>query len=536
MESPDHPTDESCRPPRSRRRLVLALALIMTIGAAAALFFGGGGSGSEEGRPVPAPNYDPFSSSTSGEAKAQPGDLVITLSEEKIENARFRTELASEIGSESLPVAAGKRTTGSVQSNAYKEVPVIAVVGGIVKQVSAELGDAVHRGQAVATIFSTELADAQATYLKALAEMNRHHQHHKRTVELVEIGAVSREELEGATAEYKMAEAAVASARQRLILLGMTEAEAHKLNSADRVRSMMQVNAPSRGTVINRSANPGQVVAGGDELLRLADLSSVWVIAQIYENDLSSVRLGTRATITTPAYPGRMFNGRVSYIAPAVDPQTRTAQVRVELPNTDKSLKLNMFVDVSFPSDLPPTRNVTAVPKSAVQNIGGRQYVFIVTGQPGVFIQREVSVGPEMNSVMPVYRGVVPGDRVVTEGSFLLRAESLKVNPNQVTQISEAQRHENSDNGTSVQSGRIVLTETGYQPASITLRKGVPARLTFVREVEATCGTEIVIPDYGVRRELPLNEPVVVEITPTKSGEFEFTCGMSMLRGRVLVK
>lgn len=521
---------------RGRRRFWPALALtVMAAAAGTALFLAGSRSNDEEGRPVPAPTFGPSSASLSSEVETQPGDRVINLTEEEFKNAQFKIELAGELRSENLPRDAGLRTTGNIQSNAYRETAVIALVGGVVKQVNVELGDAVREGQNLATVFSTELADAQAMYLKALAEMEQHHRHHKRTVELVEIGAVSREELDEATAEYKTAEAAVASAKQRLVLLGMNDEEARSLDSASRVSSLLRVTAPSSGTVIARSANPGLVVAENEELLRLADLRTVWVVAQVYESDLNVVRVGMPATITTPAYPGRTFHGRVSYIAPIVDAQTRTAQVRIELRNPGEALKLNMFVDVRFAGGIPSGETLAAVPKNAVQSIGNKQFVFLAGSKPGVFIQREVRVGPDVNGAVAVYRGLSAGDRVVTEGSFLLRAESLKINPNQIDQASQARIPEARNGEPEIQSALIVLTQSGYRPASLTLRAGVPAKLTFVREVEATCGTEILIPRYGIRRELPPGEQVVVEFTPGE-GEFEFTCGMSMLRGKVVVK
>ena len=199
---------------------------------------------------------------------------------------------------------------------------------------------------------------------------------------------------------------------------------------------------------------------------------------------------------------------------------------------------------------------MVSLPRSAVQMIGAMQVVFVVTDKAGVFAQREVSAGPESEGMAPIYAGLNAGERVVTEGSFLLRAESLKLNPSQLTdsktpsakpaqadtgqarvdQAGAKPAQSSQDSRVRTQSVTITLSEKGYQPERFKLRKGVPARVTFVREVEATCGSEIVLAEYNIKRELPLNPPVVVEFTPTKTGEFKFACGMDMLRGKVIIQ
>jgi RND family efflux transporter MFP subunit len=172
-------------------------------------------------------------------------------------------------------------------------------------------------------------------------------------------------------------------------------------------------------------------VATGKELFRIADLSVVWVIGQVYEKDLPTVKLGTVAGITTPAASGRTLTGRVSYIDPKIDPQTRTAQVRIEVANPGELLKIGMFVDVGF--GVAPQAGVhqeaVTVSKAAIQLIGSRQVVFVATDQPGVFVQREVKAGAESDGRVIILGGVSAGERVVTDGSFLLRAERLKQRP-----------------------------------------------------------------------------------------------------------
>lgn len=543
-----------------RRPVVIVLSLLALSAVALALLLGRG-PGVQEGKPVPAPTFETVPQPSSGSsASPRPGEIVVTLSPDQLAAAQIKTEQATAQAGGVAPAAGGIRTTGIVQANAYKEVPVMPIAGGVVRQVNAELGGRVRRGQTLAIIFSDELAEAQSNYLKMLAEVEQHQQRYRRTGELVEIGASSREELEQATAIYKTAQANLASTKQRLVLLGMTPQQVDALRGPGQVSSLIAVAAPTSGTVLSRTVNPGEVIMTGKELFRVADLSTVWVIGQVYESDLAAVRVGMPAVITTAAYPGRTFTGRVSYIDPQVNPQTRTAQVRVEVANPGEVLKLEMFVDVGFGGGARQGASgqpAVFVPRAAVQSIGARQVVFAATDQPGVFVQRDVTTGPEANGLTPVYSGVSAGEPVVTEGSFLLRAESLKRNPSQpmnsdalpqtITpqpreqgseQAGQANQKKESgqESGPSLQTARVVLTKDGYKPASVRLRRGVPARITFIRQVEVTCGTEVVFPEYDIRRELPLNEAVTVEFTPSKAGEFAFACGMGMLRGKLVVK
>jgi len=207
-----------------------------------------------------------------------------------------------------------------------------------------------------------------------------------------------------------------------------------------------------------------------------------------------------------------------------------------------------MFVDVNFSGAVQAgLQTVATVPRSAVQTIGAKQIVYVATDRPGSFVQREVSTGQEVNGKLPVYNGVSAGERIVTEGSFLLRAESLKLNPAQSTAasagssesatagVNQAQA-ESRGSQAGVQAVTVKVTDKGFQPDRIELKRGVPARLTFVREIEETCATSVAIPEFNIKQDLPFKEPVMVEFTPAKAGVFEFICGMKMLSGKIVVR
>jgi len=380
---------------------------------------------SNAGRPVPAPRSFPAEAARAQSNVGATANEMLTISPEEAQRAGLKLET---VGERMSAAAGGQPTAGVVQPNAYRETPVVSIVGGIVRTVVPELGQSVRKGQTVAVVFSNDLAEAQTKYLAALAELDEHHKHHMRTEKLVEIGAASRQELEMAESRLRSAESEVANLRQKLILLGLSSQRVTGLHSTSQVSSEVSIPAPVSGTLTSRSVNSGEVIEANKELMRVTDLSTVWVVGQVYEKDLALVRVGSGASITSDAFPGRVFRGSVSYVDPKIDQQTRTAQVRVELANPGQQLKIGMYVNVAFATLA--TQSTTAVVKvEAVQNLGNQQVVFVATNEGNVFIMRPVRLGPESNGLYPVLEGLNAGDRVVTQGSFMLRAEWLKTHP-----------------------------------------------------------------------------------------------------------
>jgi RND family efflux transporter MFP subunit len=260
-------------------------------------------------------------------------------------------------------------------------------------------------------------------YLSMRAMLEADHQKRERTEKLVALGAASRQELEEVTAVHQAHETEVAAARQRLFLLGLSDDQLARVRDASHVVSEIPVAAPADGVVIARSVNPGQVVASGQELFVVADLRTVWVIGELYEKDFGAVRVGAEASVTPPAGSGTALRGRVAYIDPRVEPATRTAKVRVEVPNSSGALRLSMFVTVSFQTSA--GHRMTLVPRVAVQPIGERNVVYLPTGE-GRFVEQPVKVGEVLGELIHVTEGLKAGQIVVTEGSFLLRAEAAR--------------------------------------------------------------------------------------------------------------
>jgi RND family efflux transporter MFP subunit len=474
----------------------LIAALIFAIASVFLLVWYFLSASSESGRPVPAPR-----SSVSEMPTETLANRTLTLSPEQVQNAGITIETVGEqLSTESNDTSA----TGTVEANAYKQTPAIALVGGIVRRIGPELGENVGAGQTVAVIYSDEFAQAQSRYIAlqtetenarrnyeraqrlaainqpgrseleqavkqrkaAEASLNEMRNRFERTTRLVRIGAASREELEQDTTKLRTAEAEVeearlretragkllpvsaevrsaaeealnklrsaetelASMRQRLVLYGMPAGRINALRSASQITSELSVPAPISGTITARSVNVGEVVESNKELMRITDLSSVWVIAQVYERDLGRFRVGGGASVTSDAFPNRLFRGHVTYIDPQLDETTRTAKIRVELANPGRELKIGMYVRVAFSATGNSEKTVPVVAGSAVQNINGQSIVFVPTADPTVFELRPVRLGPESDGRYQILEGLTVGDKVVTNGSFALRAEVMKTN------------------------------------------------------------------------------------------------------------
>ncbi len=511
------------------------------IGAAVLLLAGAGGTyltmrtaPTEEMASVPAPSAGPRPSMPPDDAPLP--DVVVPLSVEAIRRA----------GIVVMPVSSASQTKsihlpGLVEANAYRRVAVTPLVAGRVTRVNVELGVRVRRGQTLAQIYSPELAEAQTRYVTARARLSAHDQELRRTERLVEIGAASRQELEGIHAEHAAQTAEVESARSRLELLGVARSALDRLTPEGDSGATISVTAPIDGVVIERGANAGLNVDPTMALFTIVDLSTVWVIADLYEKDFSRVSVGHTAAITTTAYPDRVFTGRVSYIDPQVNPDTRTAKVRVEVANPLGELRLGMYADASIAG--PAGGSMLVIPRTALQEVGARQVVYLVNPtEPGQFIERDVRPGQAVGPQIEVLSGLNAGDTVVAEGSFFLRAErerlglrhSSRTAPNPhagMSGMSEPKAGQDS----AIQAADVAVSDKGFEPSRLTLRAGIPARVTFTRTTDATCATAVVFPSLKITRDLPLNQRIAIEFTP-EMGEIAFACGMNMFRGSVIAK
>ncbi|HMO79530.1 MAG TPA: efflux RND transporter periplasmic adaptor subunit [Pyrinomonadaceae bacterium] len=274
---------------------------------------------------------------------------------------------------------------------------------------------------------SREELEQDTTKLRtAEAELEEARQREARAQRLLPISPEVRAASEESLNKLRTAETELASTRQRLILYGMPSARLDSLRSASQISSELLVPAPISGTVTSRAVNAGEVVDASKELLRITDLSSVWVIAQVFERDVARLRVGSGASVTSDAFPDNIFRGQITYIDPQFDNATRTGKVRIELANPGQALKIGMYVKAAFGALGDAERTSPVIPAAAVQRIGDQDVVFVPTEDPVVFALRSVRLGPEVDGRRIVQEGLQVGDRVVTNGSFLLRAAWLK--------------------------------------------------------------------------------------------------------------
>ena len=408
-------------PGKNRRLRWMAFAALAAVVLIAGVYF----VTRQSAKPAPAPRDSmPAMGAMASppNASAASTELQIDLATDDLKKAQIRTARVT-----NGVTQAKLRVPGIVKANEYREVHVTPLVGGVVKEVPVVLGDHVKRGQPLAVIFSSELAEAETQYVSYLAELDAEHKKLERTENLVKIGAASQQELEEVAATHAAHESHVRAALEKLKLLGASDRQIAAFKQAEQINPNLVVPAPIAGVVFTRNANLGLVVSTAQELFTIADLSTVWVMASVNEKDFAAVRVGSQASITAPAYPGRNWMGRVTYIQPQLDPATRTAQARIEVANPGETLRVEMYVDVESST---PGASGPIVPEAAVQSIGERQFVFLpVQHSEGTFQLRAVRLGPAANGYYSVLEGLRMQDEVVTDGSFILKAEAVRQHP-----------------------------------------------------------------------------------------------------------
>jgi Cu(I)/Ag(I) efflux system membrane fusion protein len=260
-------------------------------------------------------------------------------------------------------------------------------------------GRYVRAGEPLFSIYSPELYSTQKEYLLALK---------------------ARSAGQAAAGASAFAQRILEAARRRLALWDVTPEEIDQLEQTGQVRRALTIYAPGSGYVVRKQVVHGMKVSPADDLYEIVDLSSVWVLGEVYEVDMDFVRLGQPARIELRAHPGRSLRGRVTYVDPQVDPRTRTVRIRLDVPNRDGLLKPEMFAEVILEGSL---GEMVVVPENAVIVTGERALVFVDAGE-GRYLPREVVPGQRTDSGVAILSGLQPGEKVVTAANFLLDSES----------------------------------------------------------------------------------------------------------------
>ncbi len=313
--------------------------------------------------------------------------------------------------------------SGRVTYDQNRFARVSAPIAGRVKSFRANIGDRVKQGEPLAFIESPEIGRAQSDYLRAAAERDVADRAFERAKVLFDKKGVSRGEVQRLEGEALRARAAVQEATHHLTILGFTEEAVARLGETGAVETAMPLVSPLSGVVVRQEAMTGAGVEPTQMLYLVADLSVVWVEANVHERDLARVRAGQSAEVRVQAYPDQIFSGRVKTLGLALDEQTRTLMVRIVLPNRGETLNPGMLAQVNLLTD--EAGEVVTVPAEAVQRDGERSLVFVEQA-PGVFAVREVTVGRTAGNRTEIRAGVEPGEKVVTTGSFRLKSDMKK--------------------------------------------------------------------------------------------------------------
>jgi RND family efflux transporter MFP subunit len=339
-----------------------------------------------------------YADETGGSGGAEGDGPEVTIDPAVVQNMNVQTATV-----ERRTVAREIRTVGYLEYDQQKMVSVTTKYPGFVEKVYVNyLGEPVAKGQPLFDIFSPELVQTEQELLSARDFERR---------------------MENAPADAReRAASLVEAARQRLSYWDITPEQVERLQQTGRVHRTLTVTAPATGVVMMRMAGlEGMGVKPGMELFHIADLSSLWLSVEVFEDQLAWVREGSTADVTLSYFPGEHFTGRVRYVEPEVSEQTRTVSLKLEVPNRGGKLKSGMYATVVFRP--PAAQNAVAIPTEAVLRTGERNVVIVALSE-GRFVPRDVRLGASGEGYVEVLSGVEPGERVVTSAQFLIDSES----------------------------------------------------------------------------------------------------------------
>jgi len=314
------------------------------------------------------------------------------------------------------------RLTGTVAYNAFNTTPVISQVGGPVSRILVVPGDHVTAGQPMLEVSSPDYSQLLNAYLKAADSYRLSDKNYKRAQDLYQHHAIAERDLEQAESDRNQAQADLNAAEQGMKILGIKNPSALATAPSS---AQIPVLAPISGEVVERLVAPGQVVqAGQTQAFTISNLHTVWVLANVYQADIANVRNGDDVVVQTDAYPGS-FHGRISYVSPAVDPNTRTLQARIIVDNPDEKLKRDMYCTVTVAAG--SLAHAVAVPNASVLRDDNNQpFIYVATGA-NQFGRRDVELGDSQDDKVQIRKGVSIGERVVADGSLFLQfANSLQ--------------------------------------------------------------------------------------------------------------
>jgi membrane fusion protein, heavy metal efflux system len=371
------------------------------IGFAAALAILLAGCSSERGA-------NEMTSYSSGESKIDtPG--LFTIPQDQMSHVQIVTVQPSKI-------TRTLRLTGAVAYNAFSTTPVITQVGGPVAKILVVPGDRVKRGQPLLEVSSPDYSLLLAAYLKARDTFRVANKNYERAQDLFAHHAIADRDLLQAESDRIQAQADLSAAEEGMKILGIPKPEDLEKSP---ISAQIPLLAPIGGEVVERLVSPGQVMqAGTTQAFTISDMSTVWVMANIYQGDLAYVKVGDAVTITTDSYPDK-FSGKISFISPALDPNTRTLQARIVVDNPGGKLKKDMYCVATVTAGTIP--NAIAVPDSSILRDDENQPFVYVATSSNQFGRRQVDIAQSQNGQTQILKGLSPGDKVAANGSLFLQ-------------------------------------------------------------------------------------------------------------------
>lgn len=311
------------------------------------------------------------------------------------------------------------RVPGTIQVDEQRMARIGASVTGRIRDIEATLGQNVKNGEVLATLNSTELAQNQLVYIKAAQQIGLQTKAVERARLLQEADVIGAAELQRRESELSAAQAELNAARDQLLVLGMNESAIDKLSKSAQIRSYSNVISRINGTVISRKVNLGQVVQPAEELFIIADLSHVWVVAEVPEQQIELIKVGEEVVVEIPALANKQYKAKLIYEGDVVNPETRTVTVRSDLANADREIKPDMLVSMLIQSK--PEAKL-ALPLQSIVRENDTTYVYVQLA-PNKFRLREVELGQEHEGMVTILNGVSESEIVVADGAFHVNNE-----------------------------------------------------------------------------------------------------------------
>ena len=311
---------------------------------------------------------------------------------------------------------------GRIEVQQSRLAKIGSPVTGRVSDIQVSLGQIVKPGQILAKVNSVELTQTQLTYIKAKQQIGLKTKAVERAKLLFEADVISKAEMQRIEAELESVKAEFDATEDQLEILGMTKSAIQKLSNSSTVNSYSDVTSRIAGVVITKHVNIGQVVQPSDELFSVADLSHLWAVAEVPEQQVAFIQKDQEVTIDIPALDDKRVKGKIIYVGDIVNPETRTVLVRTDIDNSNQMLKPDMLITVTVQSK---KISKLAVPTTAVVRENDRSYVFAQTG-PNKFRLREIEIGSRDGNMMSILSGITIGETIVIDGAFHLNNERKK--------------------------------------------------------------------------------------------------------------